>query len=68
MSSIAFWNTIFFLTFLEDKNPVISTGSLGGHYTVLHIAAQYGKENILRWYRDELNYIDLNPLGGLNLS
>ena len=65
--SIAFWNTILFPTFLEDKNPVISRGSLGGYYTVLHIAARYGQENILMWYREQLNYPDLNPLGGLHL-
>jgi ankyrin repeat protein len=52
----------FFPTFLEFENPVISVSSLGGEDTLLHVAAQYGHENIIRFYQEELNYLDVNPL------
>ena len=52
----------FFPTFLEFKNPVIHINSLGGEDTLLHIAAQKGHENIIRFYQEELNYPDVNPL------
>ena len=29
---------------------------------MLHIAAQKGHENIIRFYKEELNYPDVNPL------
>ena len=51
-----------FLAFLEFKNPVIRVNSLGGEDTILHMAAQMGHEDIIRFYQEELNYPDVNPL------
>ena len=51
-----------FLAKRENKNPVIYTGSTGTGYTVLHRAAWKGHDNIVRWYQEELNYPDINPL------
>ena len=47
----------------ENKNPVIYTNkALGINLTVLHRAAWYDHVNIVKWYREELDYPDINPL------
>ena len=42
--------------------------SLGAEDTLLHVAAQYGHENITRFYQEELNYPDVNPLSSDGIS
>ena len=57
-----------FLSKQENKNPVIYTSkNTGTDYTVLHRAAWYGHDNIVRWYQEELNYPDINPLESLGI-
>ena len=52
-----------FLSKQENKNPVTYTSKkTGTDYTVLHRAAWKGHDNIVRWYQEELNYHDINPL------
>ena len=46
----------------EDQNPVISIDNLGNGDTVLHISAQWGKVDIIRWYDEDLHFEDINPL------
>ena len=52
-----------FLAKRENKNPEIYTyKALGIDFTVLHRAAWYDHVNIAKWYREELDYPDINPL------
>ena len=46
----------------NDKNPVIEVKSHGSEYTVLHVAAEFGHLNILKFYREELGITDIYPL------
>ena len=46
----------------EDKNPVIYIDNLGNGDTVLHLSAQWGKVDIIRWYKEDLHFQDINPL------
>ena len=46
----------------NDKNPVIYK-EVGVEFTVLHIAAWYGHEDILEYYKNDLHFQpDINPL------
>ena len=46
----------------QDKNPVVWVGSsTGSEYTVLHYAAYRGKLGIIKWYKDALNFSNINP-------
>ena len=47
-----------------DKNTVINFDpmSSGSNGTVLHAAAWYGKIDIIKGFKEELNYPDMNPL------
>merc|ERR1712004_578899 len=41
---------------IEDKNPADDDG-----YTCLHGASEKGQLNIFKYYKEELNYTDINP-------
>ena len=46
----------------QDKNPVVWVGSsTGSEYTVLHYAAYKGQLGIIKWYKDALNFSNINP-------
>ena len=45
----------------QEKNPIISNKDGSGGLTVLHVAAYYGKISIIKWYRDELKFSNINP-------
>ena len=45
----------------EDKNPVVYVSNGGSRYTVLHNAAYEGQLGIIRWYREALNFSNINP-------
>ena len=46
----------------KDKNPVTYISDNGIQWTVLHRAASEGHVNIIRWYREDLHFDDINPL------
>ena len=46
----------------KDKNPVIYIDNLGNGWTVLHLSAELGKVEIIRWYHEDLQFEDINPL------
>ena len=46
----------------EDKNPVVYIGNLGSGYTVLHLSAQWGEVDIIKWFHEDLHFDDINPL------
>ena len=50
-----------FLEARADKNPVIDIRSNGVFASVLHVAAQYGQLNIIKWYKEVLKFPDINP-------
>ena len=50
-----------FLKTREDKNPVVYVSNGGSRYTVLHNAAYEGQLGIIRWYREALNFSEINP-------
>ena len=45
----------------HEKNPIIFENDEGGRFTVLHVAAYYGKTSIIKWYKDVLNFSNINP-------
>ena len=45
----------------EDKNPVIDIRSDGDEGSVLHVAAAFGHLNIIVYYKDVLQFSDINP-------
>ena len=45
----------------EDKNPVIFDAGDGSKFTILHTAALYGNLNIIKGFKEELNFTDMNP-------
>jgi len=49
----------------EVKNPFIYSQD-GAKYTVLHTAALAGKVNIIKHYKEELNFRDINPYDSEN--
>ena len=50
-----------FLKTREDKNPVVYISNSGSRFTVLHNAAYEGQLGIIRWYREALNFSNINP-------
>ena len=50
-----------FLEAREDKNPVIDIRSDGSKLTVLEVAAFFGQLNITVYYKDVLQFSDINP-------
>ena len=50
-----------FLKTREDKNPVVYVSNGGYRYTVLHNAAYEGQLGIIKWYKEELNFSNINP-------
>ena len=50
----------------EDKNPVIMEDQSpifgGSNLTILHTAAGLGHLDIIKGFKEELNYPDMNPL------
>ena len=44
-----------------DKNPVISINPIGGEVSVLHFAATWGHLNIIVYYKDVLQFSNINP-------
>ena len=50
-----------FLEAREDKNPVISIINGGDEGSVLIVAAAFGHLNIIVYYKDVLQFSDINP-------
>ena len=51
----------------EEKNPdVYEDSSVGTNFTVLSLAAYYGHVNITRYFKNDLNFSDINPLDSTN--
>ena len=50
-----------FLEAREDKNPVVDIRSDGDEGSVLHVAAAFGHLNIIVYYKDVLQFSDINP-------
>ena len=50
-----------FLEARQDKNPIVYVSNSGSRYTVLHNAAYEGQLGIINWYKDELNFSNINP-------
>ena len=50
-----------FLKTRQDKNPVVYISNSGSRLTVLHNAAYEGQLGIIRWYREALNFSNINP-------
>ena len=48
----------------EDPNPLIFGGQKGAWYRVLEFAAYFGHVNILKWFKDEMAYPEMNT--GIN--
>ena len=47
---------------LSDKNPVVFKANDGIEYTVLHGASRLGNLEIIRYYKDDLNFSNINPM------
>ena len=50
----------------EEKNPIIYADHSGTTQTVLHTAAKYNNLDIIKFYKMDLEFSDINPLDSTN--
>ena len=50
-----------FLKTRQEKNPVVLISKSGTRFTVLHNAAYEGQLGIIKWYKEQLNFTNINP-------
>ena len=50
-----------FLETSQNKNPIVYIGDDEARWTVLHDAAYEGQLGIIKWYKEELNFSNINP-------
>lgn len=44
-----------------NKNPIVYTAKDGSRFTLLHDAAYNGQLGIIKWFKDELKFSNINP-------